>query len=127
MKNFSQQKIQGLAQQYGLYSGPNTRSTGADSPRVSYNNLFSLPFTGYVKSSIASTPFPKGWSVTNPTTGNYTITHNLGTARYIIIGSAFSGTFCISSMTSNTVLVQTRDTSNTLANLDFQFILIKSP
>ena len=35
-------------------------------------------FHGYVDSSASAEDVPSGWSVTNPATGNYVVTHNLG-------------------------------------------------
>lgn len=34
-------------------------------------------FHGYVDSSASAEDVPSGWSVTNPSTGNYVVTHNL--------------------------------------------------
>jgi hypothetical protein len=34
-------------------------------------------FHGYVDASVAAEVLPTGWTVTNPATGNYVITHNL--------------------------------------------------
>jgi hypothetical protein len=37
-------------------------------------------FHGYVDASVAAEVLPTGWTVTNPATGNYVITHNLNLA-----------------------------------------------
>ena len=45
----------------------------------------STSYFGIVASGVASTPFPSGWSVTKNSTGDYTITHNLGTTTYAVL------------------------------------------
>ncbi len=68
--------------------------TGADSPRVNYDNLSNVPKPLYVGSIDDSGNFnlpanPAPWSITNPNAGAYTITHNLGTSAYIVMLSGW--------------------------------------
>ena len=39
-----------------------------------------MVFAGFVDAGVASEQLPAGWSVTNPATGRYVVTHSLGLA-----------------------------------------------
>ena len=96
MKDYSKEKMAGLAQQFGVSDPLNTRSTGADSPQVSYNNLLDKPpvsvgatiYAGNIASGgTAGTFFPTGWSVSSGGTGAYLVTHNLGNTNYSVVAT----------------------------------------
>ena len=95
-------------------------------------------FTGQVKSDVAGTPFPKGWSVNNGSTGNYTITHNLGTTNYSVSvteltnGTPTPAIFNIYSNTTtsfvvNSIIQSLSGGSWSSTNTDFMFTVTVSP
>lgn len=75
--------------------------------------------------------FPAGWSVARPSTGVYTVTHNLGSTSYAvvctIIGSAVITIYNITNRGSNSFTItfynQTGSITWAAANTDFDFIL----
>lgn len=58
----------------------------------------------------ASDVLPAGWSITNPSTGNYTVTHNIGTGLIPILTAKNDGTInvAISAETATTFSVVTK-------------------
>lgn len=76
----------------------------------------------------AGTPFPSGWSVAHTGTGDYTITHNLGTLNYTFVGTLFANTGAIitfNSQNTNTLEVLVKDLTGTLVDRTFSFIVAK--
>ncbi len=49
-------------------------------------------YTGIFVSSTAQYRSPYGWTITSPSTGNFTITHNLSNTDYIVIATAGDST-----------------------------------
>ena len=106
------------------------RHTGTDSPKVSYLDLTNVPaptipqtyYTGVVTSNAAGTPFPTGWTVVNGSTGEYTITHNLGTTDYTVSALAHASLFCqLASKGANSFLLIWWASQSTTQNCDFDF------
>lgn len=102
MKDYSKQRTQGVMQQFGVSLSANTRSTGADSPQVDYNNLLNKPtssaspvYSGSIidngSTAAPGTPFPTGWSVSRTSAGVIKVTHNLGTTSYVVIPTTTNG------------------------------------
>lgn len=74
----------------------------------------------------AGTPFPSGWSVSHIGTGDYKITHNLGTTNYALTCTLFASTGLIinfNNQNSNDVEVFIKNTSGTATDATFYFIL----
>lgn len=71
------------------------------------------------------------WSVSNPSTGKYTITHNLGTTSYTCVATAIRGSGAgaysakIESVNSNDVKITIFDDTGTVQNSEFNFLLTK--
>lgn len=69
-----------------------------------------------------------GWSATNTATGQYTITHNLGTHNYNVSVSIYAdsvGYLVVQNLTSTTFDVYTYTTASSAVNKAFTFILAK--
>lgn len=76
----------------------------------------------------AGTPFPTGWTVAHTGTGDYTITHNLGTTNYTFTGTLFANTGAIitfNTQNTNTLEVLVKDLSGNLTDRTFSFIVVK--
>ena len=90
-------------------------------------------YSGYVDDSVAVEVLPSGWTVTNPTTGNYTITHNLGLSApvsdLIVTVTAFDalGVYIagLTDRQANTFSVRIADDTGSLSNQDFYFHAIQ--
>jgi hypothetical protein len=81
-------------------------------------------YMGTVTSGAAGSPFPSGWTVSNGSTGEYTITHNLGTTAYTVATLAHSSYFCeLASKGSNSFLLIFWASQSTTDNTDFDFQL----
>ncbi len=71
------------------------------------------------------------WTITNPTTGNYTIAHNFGTTNYTIVATALRGAGAgaysakIQQRNSNDARVTIFDDTGTLVASDFMFLITK--
>ncbi len=94
-----------------------------------FRNLY-LDSVGSVTSGgSASTPFPSSWSVSHPATGRYTITHNFGTTDYAVIVTtvvSVAKIWTIESKGSNSFTVRIANTSFSLEDNAFDFIVIRS-
>ena len=77
--NFSQSDIGDIVTRYHntLTHIQGGNASGTESPT---GNAYHLMGYGYVDSAASNTSLPSGWTVTNPSAGVYTITHNLGLA-----------------------------------------------
>lgn len=74
----------------------------------------------------AGTPFPSGWSVAHTGTGDYTITHSLGTSNYALTCTLFAATnlfININNQNTNTVEVFIKNASGTATDATFHFLL----
>lgn len=87
-------------------------------------------FGGQVLSNVAGGFFPAGWTLTHIGTGEYTVTHNLGTGNYAVaVYPSFAGeAFCISgwaAIGTNAfeVWFNNPDASFVFQDSDFHFIL----
>lgn len=132
MKNFSKQRAEALAQQFGVSVAPNTRSTGADSPQVDYNSLANKPaaasviYGGYVNSAgTAGTFFPTGWTVSKPLSGEYKLVHNLNTTNYAFTVLAVGGPYVPYEvhLNANDFSVHFQDLGGHDTDTDFMFLL----
>lgn len=90
-----------------------------------------INYFGYCSGTTISRTYTGGiFSLTNPSTGNYTITHNLNSSLYIAVVSAVraSGTGAYSakveSFSLNSFNVTVFDDAGTAVNGDFTFILM---
>lgn len=89
-------------------------------------------YTGTVGSTGgAGTPFPTTWTsarTSGQPTGDYTITHNLGTSKYgltVTVGGASLATWEIFSKGSNSFRIQTYSVGASIQDHTFDFILVK--
>lgn len=86
---------------------------------------------GSVRSNVATSFFPSGWSVSKTGTGRYLITHNLGTTNYSVaytlIGSFLVTIANITTKSANSFVIefynQTAATTWTNTDTDFDFIV----
>lgn len=73
------------------------------------------------------------FTLANPTTGNYTITHNFGTTNYTVVATALRGSGAgaysakITTLNSNTFQVTVFDDTGSAVNSDFMFLVTKIP
>lgn len=75
-----------------------------------------------------SNAIPSGWTVTRNSQGNYTITHNLNSSAYSVIGGTIvsaSGTFLfnVKALTANTFTISTVSLSDVETDVRFSCIL----
>ena len=79
----------------------------------------------------SATIFPAGWTVTNLSTGRYEITHNLGTADYVVLLTPLAGTtreFSVESQTTNTFITRFYTNAGaTLIDTDHTFLVLTNP
>lgn len=81
-------------------------------------------YGGYVKNGAADTPFPTGWSVSHPTTGNYTVTHDLGHSNYVVVVTPSNVTIPhYTSRGTTNFVVNFRNVALADTDTDFFFIL----
>jgi len=87
-----------------------------------------LVYWGYVSGTVMSPDNTPGWTVTNPSTGKYTISHSLGHSNYAIIaislvgaGSAYAAK--IEAIADTTAQVTIFDDTGIARASDFMFIL----
>jgi hypothetical protein len=83
-------------------------------------------YAGQVASAGTAIDLPSGWSSSRPSTGNYTVTHNLGTTNYSIIPSTTSTNCRWYNKSSNSfdVNIYNNNITPNDVNADFDFILI---
>lgn len=77
----------------------------------------------------AGTPFPSGWSVSHTATGRYTVTHNFGTTNYAVIVNpvvSIAKVWAVESKNSNNFVVRIANTSFTLEDNAFDFMVIRN-
>jgi hypothetical protein len=86
------------------------------------------PFSGSVLSGGGGT-LPSGWSASNIATGRYQVTHNLGTTAYSVVATpvvSVAKVWAIESKGTNSFIVRIANTSFSLENNPFDFILLKN-
>lgn len=99
----------------------NSTATGLDFGPSAPSKTY---YMGTVTSGAAGSPFPAGWSVTNGSTGEYTITHNLGTTAYTVAALAHASNWCqLASKGSNSFLLIFWSSQASTVNNDFDFQL----
>lgn len=87
-------------------------------------------YPGYVKddATFASPYFlPTGWSVANGATGQYTVTHNLGTTDYTLVGNVFDNDYIcdIHAISANSfVMYIINRATGAFVNSSFTFIVL---
>lgn len=83
-------------------------------------------YGGKVNSNGTSAGLPTGWSSTSTGTGQYQVTHNLGTTSYATSAMVQNGnqrTVFIADLSANTVEYWVRDTSGVAQNNAINFLL----
>lgn len=99
------------------------------SSSLKWRNMY-LNSVGQVSSGgSAGTPFPSGWSVSNIATGRYEVTHNFGTTAYSVIATvnaSIAKIWCIESKGSNSFIMRIANTSFSLENNAFEFVVIRN-
>lgn len=93
--------------------------------------VFKRIFGGGVASngSVTHAIFPNSWSATKDATGEYTITHNLGTTEYVPIATCLEITstpriFNFETVGANTFTVTTWADDGTAADAAFWFLVL---
>lgn len=87
-----------------------------------------VSYTGRVASGGTISNAPSGWSATNDSAGTYTVTHSFGSSVYEVFiqaRAAAAKQTSISTLGTNTFVVKITDTSGTLENNDFSFVVFK--
>ena len=85
-------------------------------------------FAGYVDSAgDEGSPFPTNWTSQKDATGQYKITHNLGSSAYAVgtIADDTTAFLVLTGKMDNEFQIWTYDSSSTLANRGFYFLLAK--
>ena len=86
-------------------------------------------YWGYVSGTTLS-PDNTTWSVTNPSTGIYTVTHGLGHTNYVVNVTPFASVvknITVSGRTTTTFTVRVANLSDALENNDWMFTLYEQP
>lgn len=115
---------------YGITINQGTSFNYVDihAPNIYINGTASASYNvGSVGSGGGGT-LPSGWSATNIATGRYTVTHNLGTSSYSVVVTpvvSVAKVWAIESKGSNSFTVRIANTSFTLENNPFDFMLFK--
>lgn len=102
---------------------------GLSSRQIWYKNIWGLPTAGYgghVASGGTATHLPSGWTSAKTGTGQYTVTHNLGSANYSAIAMSYgASSFCkFNAVNANDVQFVFLDATGNLNDSEFYFILI---
>lgn len=88
-----------------------------------------VTYWGYVSGTSIS-PTNTSWSVSNPSTGRYTVTHSLGHTSYVVQVTPFATAvknITIDGRGSSTFQVRIANLADTLENNDFMFTLYEAP
>lgn len=96
-------------------------STKIEMPTVAAETLY----TGRCVSNAAGTPFPSGWTLSHPSTGNYQVTHNLGVDSYGLVATLSNavGYIKIANYGATVFNINTRSTAAADADCDWSFVL----
>lgn len=73
---------------------------------------------------------PSAWTYTWNSTGNVTVTHNLGTTSYIVVATTFKDTnpttvYLDGAIGANSFILETQRTGGTLRDIAVHFVLVK--
>jgi len=86
-------------------------------------------YAGYINgTSVGSSELPANWSAADDGTGQYTITHNLGTARYSATATVLSGSpyfVIIPFLVNNSITFKVYNLTPALADASFSWIIKK--
>lgn len=101
---------------------------GPDAPQIDYNDLVNKPtvpviYGGIINSTVANSTLPTGWSASKLGTGDYVVTHNLGTANYSIVATTYTYVVSLGTVDSNTFEVLVTNLSGTATDANVNFIL----
>jgi hypothetical protein len=98
---------------------------------VTQTQLSQKYYAGSWNSNATTVSLPSGWSVTNPTTGSYTLTHNLGTTNYSIVAlpedtlATLTPTMCFyRSKSTNSISIRVGTYQGSIVSRACQFVLI---
>jgi len=76
------------ATRYGVAKVPVHRHNGIDTVQIEYQDILNRPgelYGGKVNDNGDAIYLPAGWTSTRTGTGEYTVTHNLGTTAYAVL------------------------------------------
>lgn len=92
---------------------------------LEFGSSGSVVYAGYINSGGTAGSLPVGWSSSKTGTGQYTLTHNLGTANYsCLANAAFAGAFMkFNAINTNDVQFVFLDHNANLTDTRFYFIL----
>lgn len=106
------------------------KSNGATGLVMTFTNLLNTLgplYAGKVGVTGGLTGGPAGWTATNPSTGRYVVTHNLGSGDYMLLGQGVSVagiTTVIWGRFTTTFEIRTYDDTGTLTQSAFDFMLM---
>ncbi len=104
----------------------NHRHTGLDNTKT-LGGASGTTYGGTVTGAgAAGSTFPTGWSVAHNGTGDYTVTHNLGTTAYVVVVSNFAGSaayMILQSFDANSFRLLTYNVTPSVNDTPFSFIL----
>lgn len=109
------------------------RHTGADAPRINYNDLINTPTTssilsGNINSDGSVVYLPSGWTCTKGGTGAYQISHTIGSTNYVPVACSKISSVVVRivnvyNITSGSFYVEVFDTSGTSQDDGFTFVV----
>jgi hypothetical protein len=84
-------------------------------------------YVGHIAVDGTAIRLPSGWSSTRTATGNYTVTHNLGSDDYVVNATANEGTtmIVVYSIAANSFKIVCENESGTTENNNVMFTLIR--
>lgn len=83
-------------------------------------------YGGEVVNNAAAAPFPSGWSVSHPSTGNHTVTHNLGHTNYVVVAMPNTTTpraISVTSLSTTAFNLNFKNSAGSDTDTDFHFIV----
>lgn len=116
---------------YGVAKVPFHTHNGIDSPTLQPTTVTTttIAYSGYINNDGTSTNVPTGWTSVKNSTGNYTITHNLGITTYNVVATSAGGaerTMANYGQTSTTFTINALNVGAGPSNIDtdFTFVLV---
>ncbi len=98
----------------------------SNTPSTVFTYIGFVPYDGNI-AGILEVILPLGWTVTHNGTGNYTVTHNLGTILYSVVASAAQSTnvkvSTVTTANENDVTFSWWDETGAAQDTSFNFIL----